>query len=89
MSKKIRHTQRDSSIPQNRQRVLKAQTNREMGYDYSSHVPILLEKIMDEIVEFATKTGVDSYYLLRHYQFTDEEIEGYFDELGMDVNYWV
>ena len=87
MSKKIRHTQWDSSIPPKRQQVLKAQTNREIGYDYSSHVPILLEKIMDEIVEYATNAGVDSYYLLRHYQFTDDEIKEYFDNLGMDINY--
>jgi len=66
------------------QQALKAKTNKKIGYDYSASAPFL-GKLMDEIVEYATKTGIDSYNLLKHYQFTNEEIEAYFDELGDDI----
>ncbi len=87
MSKKIRYSQRDIDNPKRRQRFCKAHSEKLIGHDYGFPVPILLEKIMDEIVEYATKAGIDSYYLLRHYQFSDEEIEGYFESLGRDAIY--
>lgn len=67
-----------------RLKLRKAKAGREIGCDYGSSLSILLEKIMDEIVEYATMTGLDSYYLLRHYQFTGKEIEEYFDRFGAD-----
>lgn len=85
MSKKVRHTQQDSNNPKKRQRSCKAIADMEIGYDYVSSMPILIEKIMDEIVEYATRTGMDSYFLLKHYQFTNEEIEEYFDRIGRDA----
>ena len=42
---------------------------------------------MDEIVEQATKIGLDSYTLLKHFQFTEEEIEEYYERLGGDRPY--
>ena len=86
MSKKIRPAKKEiSCLNKYLQRALKAKTDRRIGYDYSASVPIFLEKLMDEIVEYATKAGIDSYYLLRHYQFTNKEIEEYFDKLGDDI----
>jgi hypothetical protein len=85
MSKKVRHFQQDTDNSKKRQRFCKAIADTEIGCDCGSSMPILLEKIMDEIVEYATKTGMDSYFLLKHYQFTNEEIEEYFDRIGRDA----
>ncbi len=85
MSKRIRHTQQNCDNPKKRERFCKAIADMEIGYDYVSCMPMLLEKIMDEIVEYATKTGMDSYFLLKHYQFTNKEIEEYFDRIGRDA----
>jgi hypothetical protein len=86
MTRKIRPAKREIyCLNKYQQKALKTKTNKKIGYDYSASVPFFLEKLMDEIVEYATKTGIDSYYLLKHYQFTNEEIEAYFDELGDDI----
>jgi hypothetical protein len=85
MGKKIRHTKKDTNILNKQKQVFKEKTGKEIGYDYNFPMPIVLEKIMDEIVGQSTKAGIDSYYLLRHFQFTDEEIEEYFDRLGKDI----
>jgi hypothetical protein len=88
MTKKIKPAKKEIyCLNKYQQHALKTKTNRKIGYDYSASVPIFLEKLMDEIVEYATKAGIDSYYLLRHYQFTNEEIEEYFDKLGWDIIY--
>ncbi len=51
----------------------------EIGYNYSTHVPIAE---MIEIVYTASRTiGIDSYAVLKHFQFTEEEIESYFQRL--------
>jgi hypothetical protein len=85
MVKKIRHTQKDITILKKQKQLSEEKTGKEIGYNYNFPMPIVLEKIMDEIVEQSTKAGVDSYYLLRHFQFTDEEIAEYFDRLGKDA----
>jgi hypothetical protein len=85
MSKKIRLTRKVSSVQKRQTQYLKEQKNKRIGYDCGC--PILLEHIMDEIVEQATKIGLDSYTLLKHFQFTEEEIEEYFERLGGDRPY--
>ena len=40
------------------------------------------EKFMELIVEACTKAGIDSYAALKHFQFTDEEIEKYHNKPG-------
>jgi hypothetical protein len=84
MVKKRKHTQKDTNILKKQKQVFKEKVGKAIGYDYNSPMPIVLEKIMDEIVEQSTKAGIDSYCLLRHFQFTDEEIEEYFDRLGRE-----
>jgi len=85
MVKKRKHTQKDTNILKKQQQVFKEKVGKAIGNDYNFPMPIVLEKIMDEIVGQSTKAGIDSYYLLRHFQFTDEEIEEYFDRLGKDI----
>ena len=85
MSKRIRLTKKVHSVQKRETQFLKEQTNKRIGYDYSRPLPIFLEHIMDEIVEQSTKAGYDSYSLLKHFQFTDAEIEEYFERLGRDI----
>ena len=49
--------------------------------DYDYPTPITPEKMMDAIVEASTKAGIDSYKALRHFQYTEEEIEAYFNKV--------
>ena len=52
----------------------------ELNEDYPTHIPV---GTMIEIVFNASKkAGEDSYFVLKHFQFTDEEIRDYFERLG-------
>ena len=48
--------------------------------DYPTHIPV---GIMIEIVfEASKKVGIDSYSVLKHCHFTEEEIRDYFERLA-------
>jgi len=52
----------------------------ELNEDYPTHIPVVT---MIEIVIKASKNaGQDSSLVLKHFQFTDEEIRDYFERLG-------
>jgi hypothetical protein len=82
MTKKIRLTKKVRVIRKNQNQFAKDKGHEKIGFDYYYPIPIFLEQIMDEIVEQSTKAGLDSYSLLKHFQFSDKEIEEYFDRLG-------
>ena len=54
------------------------------GCDYPTY--ITTKNFMDIIVEASTKAGIDSYKTLRLFQFTDEEIEKYFNSIRHKAN---
>ena len=53
-------------------------------YDYSTN--ITSKKLIDIIVEASTKAGIDSYKTLRLFEFTDKEIEEYFNRIRHRAN---
>lgn len=85
MAQRVKHTRKDADVI-HQPKGFQVHAGNETGYDHSSTAPILLEQIMDQIVWYATKSKIDSYYLLRHFQFTREEIEGYFNRLGKHIH---
>ena len=51
-----------------------------LNEDYPTHIPVV---IMIEIVfEASKKAGIESGLVLRHFQFTEEEIGDFFEKLG-------
>jgi hypothetical protein len=52
----------------------------ELDRDYPTHIPV--GTMMEIVFEASKKVGIDSYSVLRHYHFTEEEIRDYFERLG-------
>ena len=48
--------------------------------DYPTHIPV--ETMIEIVFKASKKAGEDSYLVLKHFQFTDEEIRGCFERLG-------
>ena len=52
----------------------------EVNEDYPTHIPV--ETMIGIVFEASRKVGIDSYLVLKHFQFTEEEIRAYFERLG-------
>jgi hypothetical protein len=52
----------------------------ELDQDYPTHIPV--EKMIEIVFEASEKAGIDSYLVLKHFQFTEDEIKDYFKRLG-------
>ena len=52
----------------------------ELTEDYPTHIPV--ETMIEIVFKASKKAGEDSYLVLKHFQFTDEEIRGCFERLG-------
>jgi hypothetical protein len=50
----------------------------ELG-NYREHISV--EVMIDTVVKASKKAGIPSYLALKHFEFTDEEIEKYFNGL--------
>ena len=49
----------------------------ELNQNYSTHTPV--EKMIEIVFEASRKAGMDSYSVLKDFQFTEEEIKNYFE----------
>ena len=49
----------------------------ELNGDYPTHIPV--GPMIEIVFKAAKKAGEDSYLVLKHFQFTDEEIRDYFE----------
>jgi hypothetical protein len=52
----------------------------ELNEDYPTHIPV--GTMIGIVFEASKKAGIDSYLVLKHFQFTEEEIKDYFERLG-------
>jgi hypothetical protein len=52
----------------------------ELSEDYPTHIPV--GTMIEIVFKASKKAGEDSYLVLKHFQFTDEEIRDYFERLG-------
>jgi hypothetical protein len=41
---------------------------------------VTVDETINIILQAATRAGIDSYFILKYFQFTDEEIEEYFQQ---------
>ncbi len=51
----------------------------ELDQDYPTHIPV--GTMIEIVFEASKKAGIDSYLVLKHFQFTEEEIRDYFERL--------
>lgn len=51
----------------------------ELDRDCLTHIPV--KKMIEIVFEASKKAGMDSYLVLKHFQFTEEEIRDYFERL--------
>jgi hypothetical protein len=49
--------------------------DQKLDRDYSTHTPV--DKMMEIVFEASRNAGMDTYSVLKEFQFTDEEIEDY------------
>jgi hypothetical protein len=49
----------------------------ELDQNYPTHIPV--EKMIELVFEASKKMGMDSYLVLRDFEFTEEEIKDYFE----------
>ena len=52
----------------------------ELTEDYPTHIPV--ETMIEIVFKASKKAGEDSYLVLNHFQFTDEEIETVLKDSG-------
>ena len=52
----------------------------ELNEDYPTHISV--GTMIEIVFEASKKAGIDSYLVLKHFQFTEEEIRDYFEILG-------
>jgi hypothetical protein len=52
----------------------------ELDEDYPTHIPV--GTMLEIVFEASKKAGMDSLIVLKHFQFTEEEIEDFFENLG-------
>lgn len=55
----------------------------ELAQDYPTHIPV--EKMIEIVFEASEKAGIDSYLVLKHFQFTEQEIKDYFEKIGKRI----
>jgi hypothetical protein len=48
----------------------------QVDQDYPTHISV--EKMLEIVYEASKKTGVDSYVVLKHFQFTGDEIKSFY-----------
>ena len=51
----------------------------ELDQDYPTHIPV--GTMIEIVFEASKKAGIDSYLVLKHFQFTEKEIRDYFERL--------
>jgi len=51
----------------------------ELDQNYPTHIPV--EKMIEIVFEASKKANMDSYSVLKDFEFTDEEIRDYFEKL--------
>ncbi len=51
----------------------------ELDRDYPTHTPV--GKMIEIVFEASRKAGMDSYSVLKDFQFTEEEIKDYFERV--------
>jgi hypothetical protein len=52
----------------------------ELDENYPTHIPV--EKMIEIVFEASKKAGMDSYSVLRDFEFTEEEVKNYFEKIG-------
>ncbi len=52
----------------------------ELDQNYPTHIPV--EKMVELVFEASTKMRMDSYSVLRDFEFTEEEIIDYFERVS-------
>jgi hypothetical protein len=52
----------------------------ELNEDYPTHIPV--ETMIEIVFKASKKAGKDSYLVLKHFQFSDEEIREYFERIA-------
>jgi len=50
----------------------------EIEQDYPTHMPVA--EMIEIVCAASKKIGIDSYVVLKHFQFTEEEIKAYFQK---------
>jgi len=50
----------------------------EIEQDYPAHIPVA--EMIEIVCVASKKIGIDSYVVLKHFQFTEEEIKAYFQK---------
>ena len=51
----------------------------ELNEDYATHIPVVT--MIEIVFEASKKANMDSYSVLKDFEFTDEEIRDYFERL--------
>jgi hypothetical protein len=51
----------------------------EIEQNYPTHIPV--EEMIEIVCVASKKIGIDSYVVLKHFQFTEEEIKAYFQKI--------
>jgi hypothetical protein len=52
----------------------------ELDQSYHTHIPV--EKMIEIVFAASKKAGMDSYSVLKDFEFTEEEIKDYFERVG-------
>jgi hypothetical protein len=52
----------------------------ELSEEYPTHIPV--GTMIGIVFEASKKAEIDSYLVLKHFQFTEKEIRDYFERLG-------
>jgi hypothetical protein len=52
----------------------------ELDRDYPTHIPV--GTMIEIVFEASKKVGMDSYSVLKHFHFTEDEIRDYFERVG-------
>jgi len=50
----------------------------EISQDYPTHIPVA--EMIEIVCAASKKIGIDSYVVLKHFQFSEEEIKAYFQK---------
>jgi hypothetical protein len=53
--------------------------DQKLNQDYSTHTPV--ERMIEIVFEASRKAGMDSYSVLKNFQFTEEEIKDYLERV--------
>jgi hypothetical protein len=71
----------------NLKETFKDKFNKEIPIELDPDCPthIQVERMIDLVFEASKKARIESYLVLKHFQFTEEEISDYFERLGKRI----